>query len=92
MTTPSGRGPQDRLAPWWLLVLGGVALIAVGIGAILAYSYWGWERRVEGAAIVSPPLGLFFIVWGIGRGARTAARHLRHREEPASSTGARRTP
>ncbi|GAB2968467.1 hypothetical protein [Frigoribacterium salinisoli] len=86
MTDPS-EGRQDRLAPWWVLVLGGVALVAVGIGAILAYSYsyWGWDGRVEGAAVVSPPLGLFFIVWGIGRGARSAVHHLRHRAEPAPS-------
>jgi len=61
---------------WWGLVLGGVLLFGVGVAAILAYSYWGWRGRIEGAAVVSPFLGLFFILWGIGRGARVAARRI----------------
>ena len=74
-----GDGGGEKLTAWWGLVLAGVGLIVVGILALLAYSYWGWEGRVESAAVISPLLGAMFIVWGLGRGARQAARRLRAR-------------
>jgi hypothetical protein len=58
--------------PWWGLVLVGLGLIAMGILAFLAYSYWGWERRTGSMAIVSPPVGVAVIVWGLVRGLRAA--------------------
>jgi hypothetical protein len=70
---------SDRPMPWWGLVLVGVALVVTGILALLAYSYWGWERRVEAMAVINPPAGIFFVVWGLGRGARQATRRLRTR-------------
>jgi threonine/homoserine/homoserine lactone efflux protein len=63
--------------PWWGLVLVGVGFVVTGILALLAYSYWGWERRIEAMAVINPLAGVFFVAWGIGRGARRAARHIR---------------
>ena len=83
MSTPRAN---DRPAPWWVLVLIGVVALALGIGALLAYSYWGWDhRRVQGAAIFLPFLGLAVVVWGLGRGARRAAKRLRMRARRPSA-------
>jgi hypothetical protein len=81
------RDPHEGPLPWWGMVVAGVAFIAVGILALLAYSYWGWDARgrVGWAAIVLPPAGLVLVVWGIGRWARGAVRRLRDREHGAST-------
>jgi hypothetical protein len=73
---------SEKPMPWWGLVVVGVVLVVTGVLALLAYSYWGWERRVEAMAAFNPPAGVFFVVWGLGRGARGAARRIRSRREP----------
>jgi len=58
------------------MVLLGLLLIALGIGALLAYSYWGWEHRAASMAVTFPLFGLVSLTWGIGRGARLAAQRI----------------
>lgn len=75
MTTDSRTGRRPP-TPWWLMVLLGLLLIALGVGALLAYSYWGWEGRSELMAVTFPLFGLVSLTWGIGRGARGAAQRI----------------
>ncbi|MBD8660047.1 hypothetical protein IFT72_07565 [Frigoribacterium sp. CFBP 8754] len=82
MKVAQGVG-REAPASWWGLVVAGVALITVGVGAFLAYSYWGWDGRTTSVAVISPPAGVVLIVWGIGRGARQVVHRMR-RERAAS--------
>ena len=75
MTSESSAG-QRPPTPWWLMVLLGLLLIALGVGALLAYSYWGGEGRSELMAVTFPLFGLVSLTWGVGRGARGAARRI----------------
>ena len=76
MKDTRGAG-REAPASWWGLVVAGVAFIAVGVGAFLTYSYWGWDGRISGLIFIGPVLGVWFIVWGVGKGAREAAHRMR---------------
>ena len=73
----AGGVGREAPASWWGLVIAGVALIALGVGAFLAYSYWGWDGRSTSIAVISPPAGVVLIVWGIGKGARQVVHRMR---------------
>ncbi|NII51267.1 hypothetical protein [Frigoribacterium endophyticum] len=73
----AGGAGREAPASWWGLVVAGVAFIALGVGSYLAYSYWGWDGRGTGMIFFGPILGISFIVWGIGKGARQAVHRMR---------------
>jgi hypothetical protein len=73
----AGGAEREAPASWWGLILVGLLMFALGVGSYLAYSYWGWDGRGSGMIFFGPVLGIWLVVWGIGKGARQAAHRMR---------------